>query len=338
MIKIAVIGAGHWGPNLIRNFNNKQRSEVVWVADLDQNRLQVVGRRFPEISVTSDPLEVLSDKSVVGVVIATPTTTHHELVKAALERGKHVLVEKPLTQAVETSEELVELASKKDRTLLVGHVFLYNPAVQWVKGYLQEGDMGAVYYVSSLRTNLGPVRLDVNASWDLAAQDISIFNYWLDSAPVSVSAAGGNWINDGLEDAVFATLRYPSNVLAHLHVSWLNPRKVRDITVVAAEQMLTYDDMSLTEPIRVYDKQVTHEPTRGVVDSFASFRSSVREGVVTIPPIKLGEPLANECDHFLDCIEHGVSPQTGGAKSLEVVRALDAIDRSIGHKGREVEL
>lgn len=336
MIRLGVLGAGHWGPNLIRNFDNKLRSEVVRVVDLSQQRLDAVRSRFPAIETGTEPAAIFGDESIDAVVVATPTVTHYELVKQALQAGKHVMVEKPLTDKPETSVELTELAAAKNRVMLVGHIFVYNAAVQWVKQTIDADELGRIYYLSSDRTNLGPIRMDVNAAWDLAAQDIAIFNYWLDAKPLAVSARGHAWINDGVEDAVFATLRYADDVLVHLHVSWLNPRKVRDITVVADKKMLTYDDMNLGEPIRIYDKQVTEETVKpGFVDNFASFRASVYEGEVRIPRVRMGEPLRNECEHFLDCIEQGKAPLTGGPEALAVVETLAAMDRSMSNKGHE---
>lgn len=336
MIHVGVIGAGHWGPNLIRNFHNKQTSEVRWVIDRDAARLEQVRARFPDVQLASDAERCFEDAQVDAVVVATPTSTHYPLVKAALERGKHVLVEKPIAHRSDHGSELVALAEKMKRVLMVGHVFLYNGAVRHVKQYLEKGELGRVYYVSMVRTNLGPIRMDVNAAWDLASHDISIVNYWLGAQPLSASAVGGSWINPGLEDAVFATLRYPNEVLVNLHASWLNPRKSRDVTVVGDRRMLTFDDMSLMEPIRVYDKQVTDARTKpGFIDSFASFRSSVREGDILIPRVAPGEPLKNECDHFIECVQTGKPPLTDGRSALAVVTALEAIERSVRSAGRE---
>jgi predicted dehydrogenase len=330
MISMGVIGAGHWGPNLIRNFNNGTTSKVAWVADRDANRLEQVCARFPEVQRTGEPNDVLTDPTVMAVVIATPTSTHYALAKAALEHDKHVLVEKPITENVAHAEELCELADRRGKILMVGHVFLYNAAVRRVKQYIDDGTLGRVYYISMVRTNLGPIRVDVNAAWDLASHDISIVNYWLGAQARSVSATGGNWINPGIEDAVFATLGYPNDVLVNLHVSWLNPRKARDITVVGAERMLTFDDMNLTEPVRIYDKRVTETRTvAGYVDSFASFRASVREGDIVIPNVTIGEPLRAQCDHFVECIATGKTPLTSGKGGASVVRTLDALARSM---------
>lgn len=336
MVRVAVIGAGHWGPNLIANFHDRRRSEVVWVVDLDPARREAVKLRFPEIAVSAEAERAIGDASVDAVVVATPTESHFPLACAALEAGKHVLVEKPMAANVADAETMCELAESCGRILMVGHVFLFNGASQQAKRYLAEGELGRVYYISMTRTNLGPIRVDVNAAWDLAAHDIALASYWLDAEPESVSALGRDWINPGVEDAVFATLRYPNEVLVHLHASWLHPRKSRDITVVGEKRMLTFDDTSLTEPLRIYDKQVSEERSNlSFVDSFASFRMVVREGDISIPKVPASQPLRNECDHFLDCIASGQTPITDGREGLAVVRVLDAINRSIRSGGRE---
>jgi predicted dehydrogenase len=339
MIRVAVIGAGQWGPNLIRNFHNKQTSEVVWIIDRDAARLEEVHSRFPDVQVGEDADQALRDPSVHAVVVATPTSTHYALAKEALERRKHVLVEKPLTTEVKQGLGLLELATRQRLILMVGHVFVYNLGIRKVKEYLDAGHLGKMYYVSMVRTNLGPIRLDVNAAWDLAAHDVSIANYWLNAEPLSVSAIGGTWINQGIEDAVFATLRYPQGMLVNLHVSWLNPRKTRDITIVGENRMLTFDDMNLNEPLRIYDKQLNDVRTRPTyVDSFASFRASVRKGDMTVPKVPLGEPLAMQCAHFVECIVTGKQPFTGGREGIAVVRALEAMQRSIRARGREEQV
>ncbi len=331
-----MIGAGQWGPNLIRNFHNRPVSEVAIVVDRDQGRLDQVRSRFPDCTLSRDADEVFADDSIVAVAIATPTLTHGRLVRAALESGKHVLVEKPITNNAAEAVELCTLAERTHRVLMVGHVFLYNGGTREVKKYLREGRLGRVYYLSMVRTNLGPIRVDVNAAWDLAAHDVSMANYWLETEPETVSATAGSWINPRIEDAVFATLAYPGDVLVHLHTSWLSPRKIREFTLVGDRCMLTFDDMSLSEPIRLYDKGVSEDRTASeFVDSFASFRASVREGAITIPRVSLGEPLKVECDHFIDCIVNDRRPTTGGREALAVVRVLEAIDRSVKNRGRQ---
>jgi predicted dehydrogenase len=336
VIGVAVIGAGQWGPNLIRNLDNGLTSTVRWVVDRDPDRIAQVQARFSDIRTATNPDGVWKDPEIDAVVVATPTSTHADLVERALTSGKHVLVEKPITSDAARGAELTKLASEAGLVLMVGHVFLFNGGVQRVKEIVDAGELGRIFHISMIRTNLGPIRLDVDAAWDLASHDISIANYWLGSEPTSASAVGGTWINEGLADAVFATLRYPDGVLVNLHVSWLNPRKVRDITVVAERKMLTLDDMNLSEPLRVYDKGVRSETVSPEwVDSFSSFRASVREGAITIPKVSLGEPLAIECEHFIECVQHARTPISDGAVGVGVVRVLDAISRSMMNGGRD---
>jgi len=335
MVRVAIIGVGHWGPNLVRSFNRHVNSEVQWVVDLDQERLDAVLARFPKIRVSKDPRDVMHD--VDAVVVATPTVSHWGLVKLALEERKHVFVEKPLTDDVKSAQEVVELARSVERVLLVGHVFLYNSAVRWVKHFLDGGEQGQLYYLSSQRTNFGPIRSDVGVAWDLAAQDVAIFNYWLGTNPISASASGSACINDGVEDFAFLTLRYPGPILAHIHVSWLHPRKTREIAVVAERRMLLYDDMNLSEPVRVFDNGVSNElrARPGYEDTFVSFRSSVHVGAVRTPNVILEEPLQVEVDHFLDCVVHGKEPMTSGREGLRVIKALEAVQKSIVNHGKE---
>ncbi len=336
MLKIAVVGAGHWGPNLIGNFHDHTRSEVAWVIDRSEDRLAAVRTRFPDIQTGTEARLAFEDPAVDAVAIATPTATHHELTLAALRSGKHVLVEKPLAETVEKAEEMHAVAQEVGRILMVGHVFVYNAAAQLAKQYITNQELGRVYYISMVRTNLGPIRVDVNAAFDLAAHDISLASFWLDATPISVTATGGSWINRGIEDAVFATIRYPNDVLVNLHASWLNPIKTRDIRVVGDKRMLTFDDVNTGEPLRIYDKQVDEQTAQvPFVDSFASFRMTVREGDIVVPRVPMSQPLKQECDHFLDCVENGETPMSGGPEGISVVRTLDAISRSMADRGRE---
>jgi predicted dehydrogenase len=304
------------------------------VIDQDRRRLDEVQGRYPGVRVGDDPSVAIRD--VDALVVATPATSHFALARLALSAGKHVLIEKPMTMDVGEAEELCRLARSSGSVLMVSHLFLYAPAVQWVRDYLWAGQLGSVYHLTMVRNNLGPIRDDANAAWDLAAHDVSIASYWLKAEPIAVSAVGGRWINPGVEDAVFVTMRYPDDVLVNLHASWLSPRKVRDITVVGSRRMLTLDDMNLTEPVRVYDKRVLDGRERkGVVDTFASFRASIREGDISIPRITLEEPLKAECTHFLECVAKRSEPITGGRQGTSVVRVLEAIDRSLQDEGRE---
>jgi predicted dehydrogenase len=332
MTGIGVIGAGHWGPHLIRNFNDNLSSQVLWVAETDEVRRKMIAERFPSTSVTAEIEDVLADDRVDAVVVATPTSTHAEIVTKVLEAGKHVLVEKPIAHDLDDSLALCQFADDNDLVLMVGHVFLFNPAFRAAKDYIDRGDLGDVKYLSMTRTNLGPVRGDVNAAWDLASHDISIANYWLDQMPSIVTATGGSWLNEGVEDVVFATLTYPNDVLVHIEASWLNPRKRRLVAVVGSERMLTIDDMDLNEPIRIYDKGIVGAEAE-FTDTFAGFRSQIREGEVRIPHVTGGEPLRSECDEFLRRIAGDASELSNGWDGAAIVSVLDSIDRSMAKGG-----
>lgn len=336
MTGIGVVGAGHWGPHLIRNFNDHLSSQVLWIAETDERRRKDISERFPGTAVTVDTNDILGDDRVDAVVVATPTSTHAPIVTAALEAGKHVLVEKPIAYGLEDSVALCKLADHLELTLMVGHVFLFNPAFKAAKDYIERGDLGSIRYLSMVRTNLGPVRTDVNAAWDLASHDISIANFWLDSMPKSVSARGGSWLNEGVKDAVFATLSYPEDVLVHIEASWLNPRKRRLVAAIGSDRMLTVDDMELNEPIRLYDKGILERSDEEFTDTFAGFRNQIREGEVRIPHVTGGEPLRDECEEFLRRIAGGDETTSDGWAGAEVVSTLEAMDASMAQNGVEV--
>lgn len=334
--RIAIIGAGHWGPNLIRAFHNHERSEVAWVVDRNLGRLAQIAGRLPGVQFTDRLDEALADTTVQAAVVSTPTSTHYDIARQVLDAGKHVLVEKPISTSAASGLALCALAEERGCVLMVGHVFLYNGGIQRVKKYLDDGELGRIYYLDMARTNLGPIRADVSAAWDLAAHDVSIANWWLGSEPLSVSASGGTWINAGVADTVFATLRYPGDVLVHTRVSWLNPRKCRDITIVGEKKMLTFDDLNLEAPIQVYDKGVSEDAAKmPYVDDYVVFRASVRHGDMAIPHVLMREPLQAECDEFLDCITQGRRPVADGYLGVAVVRTLEAIDRSMQSNGAE---
>lgn len=334
MSGIAIVGAGHWGPHLARNFNDNLDSHLLWLIDRDESRLKAMGERFPAVALSDDIGDALDDDRVDALAIATPTSTHYELVLEALRRGKHVLVEKPLTHSLATAKELCATAKDQGLVLMVGHVFLFNNAITTARDYMTSGDLGILRYISMTRTSLGPVRTDVNAAWDLASHDISVANYWLDSTPMKVSATGGTWLNEGLEDVVVATMRYPGDVFVHVEASWLNPRKRRLISVVGDERMLTVDDMDLTEPLRIYNKGVVGAESV-ITDTFAGFRSQIREGEVLIPHVTSGEPLRDECESFLRRIRGAGEETSDGWFGAEVVSVLEAMDRSMAEDGVE---
>jgi len=336
MISVALIGVGRWGPNLLRNFIAMQDVSVEMACDVDEKRLVQVEKRFPSIRRTTRPEDIIRNASLDCVVIATPLATHFQLALEALRAGHHVLVEKPLACSSSECEQLIAAAEKAERILFVGHTFKYNAGIRAAKEYIDRGELGELYLIDANRTNLGPVRYDANALWDLAAHDISIFSYWVGENPQEVSARGGCYLNRGIEDVVYATLGYGGGVIAHVHASWLNPRKVREITVVGEKKMLVWNDMNLSEPIRIYDRGFVRDESYH--DTFGDFRLSIREGEVVIPAIRLNEPLMAECEHFIECVRTGARPLTDGLDGLNVVRVLEAATQSMRSQSTAVTL
>lgn len=334
-VNVGVIGCGHWGPNHIRVFSQFSDSKVLMCADPDKKRLAAIKKIFPNIDATADHEDIFNNPDVDAVCIAAPTNLHFSLTKEALTRGKHVLCEKPLAMNPDECRELKELAQQKGRVLMVGHVFLFNAGVVWLKSYIQSGQLGHVHYAYSTRTNLGPFRYDVNALWDLAPHDISIFNYLFDGCPVSVSGRGQKCLGNTLEDLAFAILEYPDNILANIHVSWLDPKKVRQITIVGDKKMVVWDDLDDAGPIKLYDKHV--EKTKVFYETYGEFQLLSKEGSITIPNLKSTEPLKAQGEYFITCIRKGSSPELSDAqKGIDVVKTLDAIQLSIEQKGSSV--
>ncbi len=335
-IKLVVVGCGAWGPNHIRNFSSIKGCEVVGIADVDRNRLERVAAAFPHIRCDTDYRGFLEDSAVQAVVVATPTCTHHSVVGAALAAGKHVLCEKPLCIRAQDAGELVKLARKNERILMVGHVFLFNPGIIRLKEILDTGDLGDVQYMSATRTNLGPIRRDVNASFDLASHDISIFNWLMGREPLMVSACGASFLQTGIEDVVNISLRYEPNVLATILVSWLSPKKVRQVTVVGNRKMVTWDDLDLTVPVAIYDKGAASVPEYSGYGEF--LRVKTWDGDVRLPKVAQEEPLKAQAHYFADCICTGKVCRSDGDFSLGVVRVLEAINRSLANKGAPFDL
>ena len=332
-----MIGCGHWGPNHIRIFSQLPGAKIEKCADPDEARLQAVKKSFLNLKITTNYKDILNSQDIHAVCIAAPTDLHYVLTKEALEHGKHVLCEKPLAMAPEECQELQVLADKNSCVLMVGHVFLFNAGILWLKNYIQSGKLGRVYYAYSIRTNLGPFRYDVNALWDLAPHDISIFNYLFDGCPVGVSGQGQKCLGESLEDMAFATLEYPNNIMANLHVSWLDPKKVRQITVVGDKKMVVWDDLDNAGPIKLYDKHV--EKTKTFYETYGEFQLLSKEGSITIPKIESREPLKMQGKYFIDCIAKKSSPQLSDAqKGLDVVKTLCAIQKSIEKKGLSVSV
>lgn len=325
MLKIAQIGVGYWGPNLLRNLVSNKRCQVKKVVELSQERRDYVKNLYPAIDVVDDVSAVFEDSDIDGVIIATPVFTHYDLAIAALNAGKHILVEKPLARSVAEVVSIGRIAHDKKLVAMVGHTFLYNAAVRYVKKLIDTGEIGEVRYIYSQRLNLGRIRSDVDALWNLAPHDISIIQYWLgDPAPVSVAKRGIDYIQDGVADVVFMNIIYPNKVMANIHVSWLDPGKIRCMTVVGSKKMVVYDDIS-DNKIAIYDKGIDQKAILGEkmdYDGSAYPVFSLRSGDVLLPKIDFQEPLKVEINHFFDCIEKGIDCLTGVEHAKKVVEIL----------------
>lgn len=313
-MKIAVVGCGYWGKNLVRNF--AQLGVLHAVCDIDSEIRQQIALSYPDVEAVSDYNDILQDKEINGVVIATPPNLHYPMAKQALLAGKDVFVEKPFTTNVKEAEELVTLSMSEQRILMVGHLMVYHPAIQMLKKYIQEGELGKIYYLYSTRVNLGQIRYDENALWRIAPHDIAIFIYLLDTIPSVISAQGYSYLQPNLVDVVFAGLRF-GEVVAHFQVSWLDPHKIRQLTVVGNRKMAVFDDMELEHKLKIYDKGV-----RG--NSLL-----IREGEVVVPEIEIAEPLYSECVEFIECIETRRQPLADAKQGLEVVKVLETVSKLI---------
>lgn len=319
-IAVGVIGCGYWGPNLVRNLSQLPVSKVKYCCDLEDKRLSHMKALYPQVTTTKRFQDLIDDPEIEAVAIATPVSTHFPLAKACLEGGKHVLVEKPLAGSIAEAEELNLVAEKHGLVLFAGHTFVYNAAVEKMKSLVEAGELGEVFYITSTRVNLGLFQEDINVIWDLAPHDISILNYILGREPVTVSTFARSYIRPGIEDVAFVVLQYPRGVVAHIHVSWLDPCKIRRTTLVGSKKMLVYDDTSTLEKIRVYDKGVTIQPH---YDTFGEFQLAYRFGDIIVPKINDVEPLKMECIHFIECIRNGSSPRSNGRSGLSVVKVVE---------------
>jgi len=332
VVTLAQIGCGYWGPNLLRNFFANKRCIVKWVVDTTSDRRTYVGENYPGIKTTDNSHTVIIDQEVDAVVIATPAATHFSLSQIALEAGKHVFVEKPLAMSVAEAEKLVKLAEERQRKLFVGHTFLYNAVVRKIKEYIDNGDLGDIYYIFAQRLNLGRVRQDVNALWNLAPHDISIILYWLEETPYRVSAQGFSFLQEGIEDVVFLNLDFLSGKCAHIHASWLDPCKVRKIVIVGSKKMIVYDDTSPDAKVILYDKGIDkktmHDPLESI-NSFGHFQLLQRTGDMVVPYLKFPEPLKVQSEHFIDCILDDKTPITSGYNGLRVVEVLENAQESL---------
>ena len=333
MIRIGILGYGYWGTNLLRNFSEIDDAKVISVCDFSPERLELAKKRYPGIRVTTDYRELIHDPQIDGVVISTPAASHYPLGLEALEAGKHVLIEKPLAQTSDQAKHLIEEAKKQSRILMVDHTFVFTDAVQWIKKFVDSGELGKLYYYDSVRINLGMFQHDVNVLWDLAVHDLSIMDYVLDLKPCAVAATGVSHVPGGHENIAYLTCFFESNFIAHIHVNWLAPVKVRHTLIGGDKKMIVYNDLEPSEKVKIYDKGIhlKNEPD-GMI------QMDYRIGNMWAPKIDPTEALKAGAKHFLDCIKKNVAPITNGETGLRVVQILEAANLSIKDRGRLVEL
>ena len=330
---VAVVGVGNWGKNHLRNFAALPGCRLDAVCDRDPKVLERVREAHPDVFVTADFDDVLARKELDAVVIASSAVTHGPLGLQTLKSGRDVFLEKPMCLSSEEGEELLRVAETNKRIIMVGHLLLYHPAVDYLKSLVDSGELGDVFYVYSQRVNLGQIRQDENSLWSFAPHDLSMVGEFVKEAPISVSARGGAYVRDGVEDVVFVNVKYPGQRMAHIHVSWLDPHKIRKITLVGSKKMAVFDDMESSEKVRLYDKGVSNP-------DFVSYdqNPSLRFGDIVIPNLKMTEPLRLECQHFIDCVRERKRPRTSGEDGLTVVRILEGAQKSLDQDGTPIKL
>jgi len=335
MTKVAIVGYGYWGPNLLRNFSECPRATVTAVSDFRPHRLEAAARRYPAVTICTQARDVLSDPDVDAVAIATPVESHFELAMEALHNDKHVLVEKPMTQTVAQARELVEEADRRGRVLMVDHTFIYTGAVRKIRELVEADELGRIYYYDSSRINLGLFQHDVDVVWDLAVHDFAILDYVIEERPVSVAAHGVAHVEGRPENLAYVTLFFASGAVAHINVNWLAPVKLRRTLIGGSKKMVVYDDLEPDEKIKIYDKGITATEDPGEI---YRMRIGYRAGDVLSPQLDRTEALKTEVNHFIDCIEKGAVARTGGNMGLRVVEMLEAATASMRSGGRPVEL
>jgi predicted dehydrogenase len=333
--RIGVVGCGYWGPNLIRNFRSLADCEMKVMCDVSQDRLKHLKQLYPEIAAETDYARMLSGSNVDAVAVATAVRYHFPMAKASLLAGKHTFIEKPMAASAAECEELVDIARRNGLVLMVGHTFLYSPAVRKIKEIVEWGDIGEIRYISARRLNLGLFQKDINVAWDLAPHDISIILYVMGEPPVSVNCRGSAHVTPGIEDVTSMCLSFRKDRSAIIHSSWLDPRKIREMTIVGSKRMIVYDDVAPLEKIRIFDARVERPPH---YDTFAEFHYAYHYGDVYAPYIKQEEPLKTECQHFVDCIRDRKTPLSSGEQGLELVRILEASSASLKQNGSPVVL
>lgn len=334
-LKIGVVGCGYWGPNLIRNFNNLEGCHLKAICDTTESRLAHMSKLYPHVETERDYEQFLKNSGVDAVAIATPVRFHHKMAKASLLAGKHTFIEKPMASSSAQCQELISIAKEKKLTLMVGHTFLYSEVVRKIKKIVDSGDIGELRYLSARRLNLGLFQKDINVTWDLAPHDISIILHIMEEEPVSVNCRGEAHVTSGIEDVTMLCLNFSNRRSALIHSSWLDPRKIREMTIVGSKRMIVYDDVATLEKIKVFDARVERPPH---YDSFAEFHYSYHYGDMYAPYVKQEEPLKVQCQHFLDCVRDGKTPITSGLRGMQVVKILEAASESLKQGGAEVRL
>jgi len=335
MIKIGLIGFGYWGPNLARNFNAHSDLELHSICDFSGDRLEVAGRLYPQTRLVDNVEDFYRDTALDVVAIATPVSTHYELAKRALDEGKHLWLEKPMTEKVEQAEELIELSEAKGRTMLVDHTFVYTGAVRKIKEIIEKGELGDLLYYDSTRANLGLFQQDVDVIWDLAPHDISIMDYLMPVKKLAVSATGAHFYGNGIVPKALLTIYMEDNIIAHINVSWVSPVKIRDTFIAGTSKMILYDDTQPSEKVKVYDKGVELYETK---EDLYHLKVQYRVGDMYAPKLEDHEALALETNHFVDCINNGHKPITNGEAGLEVVKILVASKKSLDTNGTPVDI
>jgi predicted dehydrogenase len=332
-IRVAVVGLGYWGPNLVRNLYELPGIELVAVCDLREDALAAIGRRYPAVSLLTDYAEVLADDTIDAVAIATPVSSHHGLAAAALRAGKHVFIEKPFAASSAEARSLIDLAAARDLVVMPGHTFLYSPPVMMIRSLIESGELGDIYFVSTSRVNLGLHQSDVSVAWDLAPHDFSILLYWLGETPTHASALSRGCIIPSIPDVAFINLTFPSGTVGHVELSWLAPSKLRRTTIVGSRKMVVYDDTS-SEPVRVFDSgAVLPNP-----ETFGEYKLTYRTGDIVSPHIDVAEPLSREMEDFRSAIVNGTAPRSSRELGLEVVRMIEAVDASLDASGAQVRV
>ena len=330
-VRVAVVGLGYWGPNLVRNLLELPEAEVAYVCDVSEEALSAVTRRYPAVEGTTSFAQVLADRDVDGVALATPVSTHHDLALKALEAGKHVLVEKPLAASSEEVDRVA--AARGGRVVMVGHTFVYSPPVNVVYELIRSGELGEIYFISMSRVNLGLHQSDASVAWDLGPHDFSILQYWLDDLPVRISALSKGFVVPTTPDVAFVNLEFDSGTIAHVELSWLAPSKLRRTAIVGSQKMVVYDDTS-TEPVRIYDSGVAvPDPS-----TFGEYRMTYRTGDILSPRIEPVEPLSLELADFCRCIREGGRPRSSAELGIDVVRMIEAVDASLSRNGAVVDV